>query len=317
MVLCCASSDAPESSAPRPFSQMLSAEGALLIASRGLRRRASWLTLGHVHCSRPRAGRLCRLASARTHRNPVFRPWRWHHGYAVLRRAGHQPTPSQRPRSAPAGSIQRTRRPLCWRIAATTQHRRHLQACRHPATPSRYRVRPTIATPTRRDAIAEHPPRRRQANRVRRCGDWKFVQLNCTGLTQKAWHDGRHGSKFATKYAADTSHWSPWFCGLRAIMSPAFGDPAARSGLEMLTSASTSPGSSGRQSRQSGCGDRRWIAGIWHVEESEATVKLGFRRDFNPALLSWGGPDEPAALMECRLCDGCVRRRTTVADHRR
>jgi hypothetical protein len=32
------------------------------------------------------------------------------------------------------------------------------------------------------------------------------------------------------------------------------------------------------------------------------TVKLGFRRDFDPALLSWGGPDEPAAE-ECSICE--------------
>jgi hypothetical protein len=31
-------------------------------------------------------------------------------------------------------------------------------------------------------------------------------------------------------------------------------------------------------------------------------VKLGFRQGFDPTLLSWGGPDEPAAE-ECSICD--------------
>jgi hypothetical protein len=52
------------------------------------------------------------------------------------------------------------------------------------------------------------------------------------------WQDSgvRHtGSKLSAKYCAATSHLSARFFGLRAIMSPAFGDPPSLSASEMLT----------------------------------------------------------------------------------
>jgi hypothetical protein len=61
--------------------------------------------------------------------------------------------------------------------------------------------------------------------------------------------DPRHnGSKLSAKYCAATSHSSARFFGLRAIMSPAFGDPASLSASEMLTPLISSPGSYGRSS---------------------------------------------------------------------
>src|SRR5262249_54419690 len=54
--------------------------------------------------------------------------------------------------------------------------------------------------------------------------------------------DPRHtGSKLSAKYCAATSHVSARFFGLRAIMSPAFGDPASLSASEMLTPPMSSP----------------------------------------------------------------------------
>jgi hypothetical protein len=58
----------------------------------------------------------------------------------------------------------------------------------------------------------------------------------------------RDSSVRHNKYCAATSHLSAWFFGLRAIMSPAFGDPASLSGVEMLTPLISSPGSYGRSS---------------------------------------------------------------------
>jgi hypothetical protein len=34
-------------------------------------------------------------------------------------------------------------------------------------------------------------------------------------------------------------------------------------------------------------------------------VKLGFRRDFDPTLLAWGGPDE-APTETCSICDAVL-----------
>jgi hypothetical protein len=51
------------------------------------------------------------------------------------------------------------------------------------------------------------------------------------------------GSKLSAKYSALTSHWSAWFLGLRAIMSPILGDPCRRSSAEIVTPSKFSPGS--------------------------------------------------------------------------
>ena len=34
-------------------------------------------------------------------------------------------------------------------------------------------------------------------------------------------------------------------------------------------------------------------------------MRLGFRPEFNPLLLSWGGPDEPAAE-QCSICEAPI-----------